>query len=82
MRLADHITLNVNNNMLTAAIFLDIEIAFEKTRHNHDPAAPRTYLALFADDACIFARKKHELLVLCKLQRGLTAVNSWCGDGT
>jgi hypothetical protein len=28
MRLADHVTLNFNNNMQTAAVFLDIEKAF------------------------------------------------------
>jgi hypothetical protein len=33
MRLADHATLNFNNNMLTAAVFLDIEKAFNKTSH-------------------------------------------------
>jgi hypothetical protein len=34
MRLADHITINVNNNMSTAAVFLDIEKAFDKTWHS------------------------------------------------
>jgi hypothetical protein len=29
MRLADHVTLNFNNNMSTAAVFLDIEKAFD-----------------------------------------------------
>jgi hypothetical protein len=33
MRLADHITLNFNNNMSTAAAFLDIEKPFDKTCH-------------------------------------------------
>jgi hypothetical protein len=45
---------------------------------NEVPAAPGTHLALFADDTCIYATEKHERRVLCKLQRGLTAVNSWC----
>jgi hypothetical protein len=31
MRLADHVTLHFNNNMSTAAVFLDIENAFETT---------------------------------------------------
>jgi hypothetical protein len=44
---------------------------------NDVPAAPGTHLALFADDACIYAAEKHESRVLCKLQRGLTAVNAW-----
>jgi hypothetical protein len=29
MRLTDHVTLNFNNNMSTAAVFLDIEKAFD-----------------------------------------------------
>jgi hypothetical protein len=41
-------------------------------------AAPGTHHALFVDDTCIYATGKHERRVLCKLQRGLTAVNSWC----
>jgi hypothetical protein len=31
MRLADHVTLHFNNNMSTAAVFLDIEKAFDIT---------------------------------------------------
>jgi hypothetical protein len=33
MKLADHITLKSNNKMSTAAVFLDIEKAFDKTWH-------------------------------------------------
>jgi hypothetical protein len=33
MRLTDHVTLNFNNNMSTAAVFLDIEIVFDTTWH-------------------------------------------------
>jgi hypothetical protein len=33
MRLTDHVTLNLNNNKSTAAVFLDIEKAFDKTWH-------------------------------------------------
>jgi hypothetical protein len=31
MRLADHVTLNLNNNMSTAAVLLDLEKAFDTT---------------------------------------------------
>jgi hypothetical protein len=31
-------------------------------------AAPRTYLALFTNDTCIYATQKHEHHVLCKMQ--------------
>jgi hypothetical protein len=41
-------------------------------------AAPETHLSLFADDICIYRSQKHERRVLCKLQRGLTALKSWC----
>jgi hypothetical protein len=33
MRLADHVTLNFNNNMSMAAVFLDTEKAFDTTWH-------------------------------------------------
>jgi hypothetical protein len=33
MRLADHVTLKFNSNMFTAAVFLDIEKAFDTTWH-------------------------------------------------
>jgi retron-type reverse transcriptase len=33
MRPADHVTLNFNNKMSTAAVFLDIEKAFDSTWH-------------------------------------------------
>jgi hypothetical protein len=33
MRLTDHVTLNVNNNMSTAAVFFDTEEAFDTTCH-------------------------------------------------
>jgi hypothetical protein len=39
---------------------------------------PGTQLALFADDTCIYATERHERRVFNKLQRGLTAVGSWC----
>jgi hypothetical protein len=34
MRLTDHVTFNFNNKMSTAAVFLDIEKAFDTTRHS------------------------------------------------
>jgi hypothetical protein len=33
MSLDDHFTLNFNNNMSMAAVFLDVEKAFDKTWH-------------------------------------------------
>jgi hypothetical protein len=45
---------------------------------NEAPAAPRTHLALFVDYTCIYITEKHKRRVLCKLQCGLIAVNSWC----
>jgi hypothetical protein len=33
MRLADHVTINFDNKMSTAAVFLDIEKAFDTTSH-------------------------------------------------
>jgi hypothetical protein len=39
-------------------------------------AAPVTHLVLFAEYTCIYAREKHKYRVLCKVQRGLTAVIS------
>jgi hypothetical protein len=34
MKLTDHVTLNFNNKMSTAAVFLDIEKAFDTTWHS------------------------------------------------
>jgi hypothetical protein len=34
MRLTDHVTLNFNNKISTAAVFLDIEKAFDTTGHH------------------------------------------------
>jgi hypothetical protein len=45
---------------------------------NDTAAAPGTHLAFFADDSCIYAAEKRERRVLRKLNRGLTAVISWC----
>jgi len=139
MRLTDHVTLNFNNNLSTAAVFLDIEKAFDTTWHpgllykliklnfsvntvkfnsflsdrkfkvsvegelsspteiqagvpqgsvlspilynlyiNDAPQTPGTYLALFADDTCIYATDRKAGFVTRKLQRGLTYVELWC----
>jgi hypothetical protein len=140
IRLAGHVTLNLNNNMSTAAVFLDIAKVFDTTWHsgllyklselefskslnkliasfltcrkckvlvegefstprkieaglpqgsalapilyslyiNDVPAAPGSHNPLFVDDTCIYATEKHEHHVLCKVQRRLTAVKSWC----
>jgi hypothetical protein len=45
---------------------------------NDATVAPGTHLALFADDTCIYATEKHDRRVFNKLQRGLTAIGSWC----
>jgi hypothetical protein len=45
---------------------------------NDAPAPSGTHLALFADHTLVYATEKQERRVLCKLQRGLTAVKSWC----
>jgi hypothetical protein len=36
------------------------------------------YLALFADDTCIYKTDLKEDYVLRKLQRGITSAESWC----
>jgi hypothetical protein len=41
---------------------------------NDTLAAPENHLSLFVDDTCIYATKKYERHVLCKLPRALTAV--------
>jgi hypothetical protein len=46
---------------------------------NDASAAPGTHLSLFWDDTCVYATETHERHSLCKLQRGLTAVNSISG---
>jgi hypothetical protein len=45
---------------------------------NDDPVSPGTHLALFADNTGIYMTEKHGRCVLCRLQQGLPAVNSWC----
>jgi hypothetical protein len=133
-------TLNFNNNMSMAMVFLDIEKAFDTTWHsgllrelselefstsliklissflsqrkssvslegemstpreiqagvpqgsvlfptlyniyiNDAPQIPGVYLALFADDTCLYATDRNEGFVVRKLQRGLSSVETWC----
>jgi hypothetical protein len=37
-----------------------------------------SYLALFADDTCLYATERKEAYVLRKLQRSLNAIETWC----
>jgi hypothetical protein len=45
---------------------------------NDTPQTPGVYLALFADDTCLYATDRKEGYVLRKLQRGLDAIDTWC----
>jgi hypothetical protein len=45
---------------------------------NDTPQTPGVYLGLFADDTCIYAADRRECYVLRKLQRGLSAIETWC----
>jgi hypothetical protein len=45
---------------------------------NDTPQTPGVYLGLFADDTCIYATDSKEGYVLRKLQRGLSALETWC----
>jgi hypothetical protein len=40
---------------------------------------PGVYLGLLANDACIYAADRKERYVFGKLQRGLSAIETWCG---
>jgi hypothetical protein len=39
---------------------------------------PGVYLALFADDTCLYATDRKEGFVVRKLQRGLSSMETWC----
>jgi hypothetical protein len=39
---------------------------------------PGVYLALFADDTCLFVTERKEGFVVRKLQRGLSSTETWC----
>jgi hypothetical protein len=39
---------------------------------------PGFYLALFADDTCLYATERKEGFLIRKLQRGLSSTETWC----
>jgi hypothetical protein len=45
---------------------------------NDTPQTLGVYLALFADDTCLYSIDRGEGYVLRRVQRGLTAMESWC----
>jgi hypothetical protein len=45
---------------------------------NNTPGTPGVILGLFADDTCIHVTDRREGYVLRKLQRGPTAIETWC----
>jgi hypothetical protein len=45
---------------------------------NKTPQTSSIYLGLFDDDTCIYATGRKEGYVLRKLQRGLSAIKTWC----
>jgi hypothetical protein len=59
--------------MSTAAVFLDIEKAFDTTCQ---PGLLN--FALFADDTCLYATDRKEGYVLRKIRRGLNSMAAWC----
>jgi hypothetical protein len=45
---------------------------------NNTPQTLEVYVALFANDTCLYYTDREEGYVLRKLQRGLTTIESWC----
>jgi hypothetical protein len=45
---------------------------------NDTPETPGIYLALFADDTCLYATDRKEGFIVRKLQRGPTSMEAWC----
>jgi hypothetical protein len=45
---------------------------------NDAPQPPGVYLALFADDTCLYATDQREGFVVGKLQCGLSSMEIWC----
>jgi hypothetical protein len=67
MRLQDHITLNLNKNMSTAAVFLDIEKAFDTTCHSgllHNLSELRFSTILIKPIATFLTDRKFKVLVV------------------
>jgi hypothetical protein len=46
--------------------------------HYDTSQTPGVYLGLYAGDTCIYAMGRKEGYVLRKLQRGLSAIETWC----
>jgi hypothetical protein len=44
---------------------------------NDTPQIPGVYLGFFANDTCIYVTDRKESYVLRKMQRGLTAIETW-----
>jgi hypothetical protein len=45
---------------------------------NDTPQTSGVYLGLFVDDTCMYATDRNEGYFLRKLQRGLSAIETWC----
>jgi hypothetical protein len=45
---------------------------------NDTPQTPDVYLGLFVDDTCVYATDRKEGYVLRKVQRNLSATETWC----
>jgi hypothetical protein len=45
---------------------------------NDVPQTPGAYIALFANDTCVYETDRKERFVVRKLQRGLSSMETWC----
>jgi hypothetical protein len=45
---------------------------------NDTSQTPGVYLGLLAEDTCIYVTDREDCYVLKKLQRGLSAIETWC----
>jgi hypothetical protein len=57
-------------------------VTFYSIYINYTPQTPGVYLGLFADDTFIYATDRKAGYVLRKLQRALSAIETWCEDKT